>query len=82
MKDAVVLLERLAVTGAIDVDLLGRLPSAERRALISGDAAALRDALGVPEAMICSIYAPDEDAPAEEPLQPDERPDEQEPNAA
>ncbi|MBW3551517.1 MAG: hypothetical protein KY442_12175 [Proteobacteria bacterium] len=57
---------------------LGRLAPAVRDALEAGDAVSLRNALGLPAVMACMISVPseDEDGFEEQPVSPDEQPDE------
>lgn len=79
---------RLLETLGIDAEhgdaqaLLAGQPPAVVAAWNTRDAAALARLLGGRATMACSIYAPEEDVPADEPAQPDEAPDEGEPRAA
>jgi hypothetical protein len=85
MTTALDYLETLAVSpyGACDGVPAG-LPAPVRDALLAGDAAALADLLGGRAAMACSIMAPDRDEPDsnEEPVSPEDAPDERESDAA
>jgi hypothetical protein len=73
-------LESLAVSPAASGQALpAGLPAAVRAAIGAGDATALAHALGGRAFMACSIYAPERDEPGreEQPVAPDEEPDEQ-----
>ena len=79
MTNALDYLESLALSPAgADAALPAELPSAVRQAIEARDAAGLARALGGRAFMACSIYAPEreEPDPEEQPVTPDELPDE------
>lgn len=89
MSDALTFLEamggnaRLASHAERD-GMLEHVDPVVREAILGRDAEALRDALGGRAVMVCSVSLPSEDEPGfdEQPLAPDEEPDESEVRAA
>lgn len=82
MNDAIHLLETLGIAGTDAGPALEALPASVREAWQRGDAAALARLLGGRATMACSVLAPEEDAPFEQPVAPDETPDEPDAHAA
>lgn len=89
MRDVTDYLESLACqagsnSGSDHAGMLDRLPGEVRTCMVEGDADGLRRALGLPAVMVCMITAPgdDNDGFDEQPVAPDEQPDEAETRAA
>jgi hypothetical protein len=89
MRDVIDYLESVACHGASEsspehAGRLDRLPVEVRASIVKGDADALRHALGLPAVMACMITAPgeDDDGFDEQPVAPDELPDDAQTQAA